>query len=282
MIFVSLEKAALIAAFFFFSLIVRAEGSGQLIEKAQNLLLQKDRNQALLLLQNSLKSDPKNQAIKDALTDVFAIYLTNQGVQGYELGLSQLQKGSDVAAALSPYSLTEGDLKDYVLLLARYYLRKDDLKSAQTTVEKVIPTLDLFEEGQLLLAQINFLKNPLAPLEAWEKKKRTLKIFWATLSLEQALRAGESAEVDRLLKLIRTEDSLYPELYFYDWLIAMKKNETTNQQELQKYVSVCKTLSASQWRKYILNPALCSRMKDVESKKVPSIYQSFVSRTSRP
>lgn len=140
------------------------ENHEDIIKKAQTLILQRDRDKALQVLQFSIEKENSNAAaIKKliaAMTQMGEMIFTERGQQMLESAESLV--ASDPAQALDLYKealkMEQGNLKiEAQIVKAHFYL--EDCDSAANQAEGILQTHPWHEEGIFLLAQARVCKN---------------------------------------------------------------------------------------------------------------------------
>jgi hypothetical protein len=289
--FKNLERAAVSAALFFgLSLSGTAfaknikdskEQSGSshsetyhdLIEKAYNLSLQKDRTQAVGLLIAGIKREgrrsPSSKELLQALEKVATVFYSDKAQQLYELGISL--KTTDPTVALS--KLQEADRLEpenlsITLELARISLSQNDCDAAATRMKKIKELGELLEEPKLVESQAqvclglmdDFRKNR----SQVDLKKSVYAPFWQVTDIEASFKEGDFAKAKEVAMTLQSVDSHFPEAYYWDWKSSQELKLKADA-SAQKYLNNCKTLSARQIRDYSKEPALCRRTTEVET-----------------
>jgi hypothetical protein len=278
------KRAAFTAALFFglsllFSPPIFAKDSGHtetyrdLIEKAYNLSLQKDRTQAVGLLIAAIKREGKKSSsakeLLQALEKVSTIFYSDKAQQLYELGISL--KASDLALALS--KLQEADRlepenMEISLELARLSMAQNDCDAAVTRMKKMKDLTDLLDEPHLVLAQAEACAGQLDDYQKnraqVETKKSPNALYWQMSDVVAAFKAGNFSRAREGAATVQAMDSHFPEAYYWSWK-AGQELKTKGESSAQKYLNSCKTLSPRQLRDYSKEPTLCRHTTEVET-----------------
>jgi tetratricopeptide (TPR) repeat protein len=219
------------------------ENHEDIIKKAQTLILQRDRDKALQVLQFAVERETKNAAVtkklRAAMTQMGEMVFTERGQQMLETAESMV--ANDPAQALDLYKETlkmeQGNLKVEVQIAKAYFLL-DDCDNAASFAEGVLQTHPWHEAGIFLLAQARVCKN----------KTFTIKDTQVSSIQDDWVRAYVSAAITYLdqdyLKLLReTEVAIkkfpdFSELYWFraQALIAQKKDAAI---EINSYKELC-------------------------------------------
>jgi predicted Zn-dependent protease len=249
----------------------KAETYKDIIEKAYNLSLQKDRQQALNILSAAIarESRPNAQAeLKKAALDVAHVFFSDKAQQLYETTLSLKKTELNQAISkLAEAQRIEPDNQTIVTEMARLQIAKNDCSSAQENLLKPLKLIPFDDELRLTNAQaqacngqwLEFAKSP----ESMDAKKSQYQKYWMALSAEHQLKLKNLTKASETVQNLAKLDPKYPEAYYWGWKVsqALKKN---NVEQAQKYVMTCKNISASQYRQYMIDPMLCRRTAEVE------------------
>lgn len=251
--------------------VLAVETYKDIIKKAHNLGLQKDRQQALNILANAVQKETRPAAInelKKTVGELAHIFFSDKAQQLFEAGVS-LRK-SDLNQAydrLSEASRMESDNFLIVNELARIMMAKGDCKNAQELVQKHLALIKFDEELKLSLAQ------SLACQKKWSEyqkifetiliKKSHQQVFWWALELERNLSMRSMNKAQEALLNLKKSDPKYPEAFYWSWKFD-DRLKRANPEDAQKYVMVCKNISAIQYRQYMIDPMLCRRLDEVE------------------
>lgn len=281
MILISLKRAALIsAALFFFQSskavsadikLKKAETSKDIIEKAYNLSLQKDRSQAINILVKAIKQENIHSEnileLKKALQQVSYLFYSDRAQQAYELALSL--RRTDPSQALQKMNEAlriETDNLTLFVELQRLILIKGDCSAVLDSVIKK-RLQDPFDQNLALLHAQAY-----ACLGKWDElkkirdgidiKKSNETKFWLSLDIEFALHEKNLAKAKELITNLQKFDSQYPELQYWQWRVASgsEKHVTGH-----KYINECKNISANLYRQYMTDANLCRKVSEVET-----------------
>ncbi|MGZ3743453.1 MAG: tetratricopeptide repeat protein [Pseudobdellovibrionaceae bacterium] len=274
-----LKRAALVAALFFFSIpqafsvenkSKKAETTKDIIEKAYNLSLQKDRSQAINILVNAIKQGNVHGEnildLKRTLQQVSYLFYSDRAQQAYELALSL--RRTDAAQALQKMNEAlriETDNLTLFTEMQRMILTKGD---CSTVLESVVKERlqNSFDENLILLQG-----QSQVCLGKWEDFKKThdgldLKTttqakFWLSLEIEYAMHEKNLARAKELIGILQKTDSKYPELHYWQWRVA---NASEKPVIGHKYINECKNISAALYRQYMTDVNLCRKVSEVE------------------
>lgn len=278
---ISLRRAALFgAALFFFqgtlavsadSKSKKAETSKDIIEKAYNLSLQKDRPQAINILVSAIKQENAHNGntaeLKKALQQVSYLFYSDRAQQAYELALSLRRTDLPQATLKMAEALRiESDNLTLFNEMQRLVLIKGDCSAALDAVSKQ-RLQDPFDENLILLqAQAQVC------LGQWEAYKETRDLLdmkksyqakaWQELEIELAFAEKNTAKGKEMIAGLQKLDEKYPELHYWQWRVASNGDRPV---AAQKYVKECKNMSATLYRQYMTDVNLCRRVTEVET-----------------
>ncbi|WP_291515923.1 hypothetical protein [Bdellovibrio sp. ArHS] len=273
-----MKRAALVAALSFLALPAfaqtkngKSETYKDIIEKAYNLSLQRDRQQALNILATAIQREARPQAIselKKTTAEVANVFFSDKAQQLFETGVS-LRK-TDLNQALDKVNEAariEPDNFSIVNEQARLLIAKGDCKSAQENVQKQLKTVTFDEELKLSLAQALVCQGRWLEyqkiVDSVFIKKSPLQKFWQVLEVEKTLSQKSLTKAQEALAGLKKSDEKYPELFYWTWKYEQMAKKA-NLDDAQKYVMTCKNISANQYRQYMIDPMLCRRQVEVE------------------
>lgn len=258
----------------------KTEGYRDLIEKAYNLVLQKDRAQAMQLLNGAIKkfaSNPNAVAeIKRTASEVGRTFYSEKAQQLHELSLSvRLTDPTQGLAKSSEALRIEPENLSVFLEQSRQQMAKLDCSAAKETLLRARKIYLYDEELNLSLAQAYLcdgnLKEYSALRLAVDSKKFNFAKNWTALDVEKLFREEQFDSAKTLATSLITLDSKYPEAYYWKFKVE-KELKLDAKPSAQKYISLCKTLSHASFRLYMMDGFLCKRQPEVEAalKAAPS------------
>lgn len=274
----SLKRAtvSLISVAFFFSATAIAQPKTEtykdVMEKAFNLSLQRDRTQAVSILLGALKRESKKgrtpKELQAALAQVSHIFYSEKAQQMYELALSF--QTSDPATALSKLQEAgrlEPENLSIELSIARLQILLNDCDAAAKTMSRNKDQASYLEEAQLVQAQAAVCLGQFETylsLKPKDTKKSPFHIFWLSLDAEYQFKSGAFAKVKDLSQQMQTLEASFTESAYWDWKSARELKGKVDK-SAQKYLSQCKSLSTRLQRQYQAEPNLCRRTAEVET-----------------
>lgn len=250
----------------------KSETHKDIIEKAYNLSLQKDRQQALHILLNALHKETRTQNVselKKAVAEISNIFFSDKAQQLFETGVS-LRK-SDLSQAfekMSEASRLEPDNFTVVNELVRLLIAKGDCKGAQEAVQVQLNLVSFDEDLKLSLAQTLSCQGKWVEYQkiadSVSVKKSIQQKFWIALDIEKFLVLKNYQKAQDALLGLKKIDEKYPESSYWSWKLS-RAQKKRNVEEAHKYVMACKNISANQYRQYMIDPMLCRRLTEVEN-----------------
>lgn len=253
----------------------KTENYNDLISKAQNLVLQKDRLQAMNILVAGIKKEnPKSIAyseLKKNIEDLSQIFISEKAQQIYELALTL--KKSDLATStqkLQESLRIEPDQIQVLIELGRNQIAKGECNSAQEMINKNNLLFPYLESLKILQSQIFLCLNQLPELitlrGSIDSKKTNYPVQWMLIDVEKYEKQGQTKLAIDTINNARNLKYYHPEFYYWMWKLSKNVNEAT------KYLTECKKMSTGTYRQYLMEPQLCRRLGEVESelKNVPN------------
>ena len=249
----------------------KAETSKDIVEKAYNLSLQKDRSQAITILVNAIKQENSRSLttveLKKALQQVSYLFYSDRAQQTYELALS-LRKTDPAQAFQKMAEALRMETDNLTLFneMQRMILIKGDCSAALDNLNKE-RLQDPFDENlQLLQAQaqvcVGNWEDYKKSRDGNDIKKTGLQKFWLPLEMEHALYEKNLQKAKETLLNLQKLDPKYPEITYWQWRVAATADKAAF---AQKYVKECKNISATAYRQYMTDVNLCRKVVEVEN-----------------
>ena len=263
------------AAFFLFAAEAQQknkENWQDIIQKAYNLSIQKDRSQAMLILGAAIKKEPSGSAaaqrLKQVSQEISATFFTDKSLQAYEGSFSL--KAIDQTQAFSKMNDAykfESDNSAIVVEFSRQLIGRGDCNQAVEILLKH-KKINLFgEDVNLALAQAYHCTGDLAAYQmvknSADYKSSTAVLAWQELELEKAIKHGQ-AKIKEYSDRVISLDPDFPEVYYFLWKQEASKDGKRNS-FAQKYLNLCSKIDTKLFQKYILEPSLCRRITEVEA-----------------
>lgn len=247
---------------------VTTETASDIIEKAQNLSLQKERLQAVNLLVSAIKKESKKSPVATkelihSLERIASVFHSDKAQQLFELGISL--KNTDPNMALSKLNEAlkiEPDNQSIILEQNRINIMRNDCSVAAEGLLKYKEINPYSEEVDLVYSQAQVCAGSFDLYKQIrhkaEDKKSKLYPFWAIVDTEYHFKSGQTSKAKELIKFIIQKYPNYPESNFWMWKID------NNEEHANKYINQCKSLTIKAQRELNYDPFLCRRTAEVE------------------
>lgn len=251
----------------------KTESYKDIIEKAYNLSLQKDRAQAIQILNGAIKRSATNVSavteLKHVENDLGRLFYSEKAQQLYELSLSvRVTDPNQGFNKASEAMRIEPDNVSIILEVARQQMSKGDCSGAREGLLKAKKIYLHDEEVQMSLAQAYLCdgdtKSYLAIRSTVDLKKSYLVKNWAMLDIERLFRDEQIEQARALLLVYLRGDTKYPEANYWQYRIDKELKKDTKS-SATKYLSLCKNLTHASFRMYMMDGLLCRRQAEVES-----------------
>ncbi len=246
------------------------ESYPEIIQKAQNLILQKNRPQALEVLTAGLKNEKPNSVafkeLKKSLNDMSRVFISEKSQQAYEFSLS-LKRTDPPQAIAKINDALRAEPENLTLLLeaARQNLIKGECKSALEMAQKVQKINLWDDELALVLAQSKICLNDFVGyINTKEGVQITNSIPWLSLEIERNIKEKNLMKAKEALNQLIKIDKNYPEQEYWAWKIDIEQ-KVTNIDSAQDYKTECQNMTGVIYRRFILDPRLCTRVSEVEA-----------------
>lgn len=249
----------------------KTETYKDIIEKAQNLSLQKDRGQAVLVLTKALARETKKslaqKELTQALEEVSTFFYSDKAQQLYELALTL--KTTDVPAAISKLQEASRIEPDNLLIqleLGRIQISSGDCSKALGQLKKLQEQFQFLETAQLAVGQAavcagNFEDYTTVKINV-DMKKSALGLYWTIAELEYLNKTGSYQKLKELV--LQRQEASYPELLYWAWRADVDQKIKADKLG-QKYLAACKNLSLRTARQHQYDPTLCKHLSEVET-----------------
>jgi hypothetical protein len=256
-----------------------AEASSQtetyqnLIEKAQNLSLQKDRLQASQILIRGIAHESKvSTAYKEltrTLDELMTTFYTERAQSAFVSAESNVAlKPKDAIEGFTEALHLEDGNVTILKALARTHLILSDCDKADGFV-KSAEALDPYAPEVLLLRlqvldcskSTTILSEKLFPIEPALAGQEN---FIHGLQIKDLLRRTETKRAKALQAQWESASPDYPEVYYWKWMISKEgESSSGDHSAAQKYVQLCQNLTPRKRKSYNLDVDLCKGKDDV-------------------
>lgn len=275
-----MKRAAFIAALFFSNQIFasgKTETYKDIIEKAYNLSLQQERQQALSLLVVAIKRESKKNSppkeILDAIDEVANIFYSDNTQQIYELALSLKQTDPNAALAKVREALKiESDNQVLLIEEQRLLLITGDCDASINRGIKVLEQNPFSEISKLHISQAAVCNGKFKLVSeyhpSFENDKKNiskgLSAFWVEVEVDQLFKQSKFDEAMELVTLLEKAKFGNPEILFLKWRIEAEMGQK-NEKSGQAYVAACHKLTLRQSRELDIDPMMCRHVGEVEN-----------------
>ncbi len=244
-----------------------------IIEKAYNLSLQKDRTQAVSILLSALKKEAKKSAsqrdLAIALNQVSKVFFGDKSLQLYELALSLRVTDPNLGISKLQEALRlEPDNSSIEIALARASIFQGDCGAALARTSKQKDLVHYIEEIKLVESQaqvcLGKFDEYLVNRAEVDLKRSPLALSWQALESEYLFKTGNFAKTRENSMNLEKLDRAFPESHYWVWKAEVElkmKAEASG----QKYLNTCKSMNGRQARDYLFEPQLCHHTAEVET-----------------
>ncbi len=247
-----------------------------LIEKAQNLSLQKDRLQASQILVRAINHEAKSslayRELTKALDELMTAFYTERAQSTFVAAESNLplKPREAIDGFTEALRLEDGNVT-ILKTLARTHLVLNECDKAEGFV-KSAEILDPFAaEVQLLRLQIlscskstSALAEKLFPLDA---QLIPMENYVRSMQIRDLIRRTETKRAKALLAQWETSAPDYPEVYFWKWTFSKDEQSQAVKPDrvaAQKYVQLCQNLTPRKRKSYNLDVDLCKGKESID------------------
>lgn len=269
------------------------EGHQDLIQKAQNLTLQRDRLQASQILVRALNRETRGSAafkeMTKALSELSTLFYTEKAQSVFSVGESAetLRPRDAIDSFQEALRLEDGNVT-ILKSLARVQLTLGDCDKAETSV-KAAEAIDPFSsEVQLLNLQVlacskNFealltkLEETENQTDASETNVRHLRYGLQIQALNALKAKTELKKAKALLASWESADAEYPEVFYWKYVLS-KSAGSPDRTAAARYTQACQNLSPRKRKNYSLDVNLCKGKEAVDT----YLKESGLSSTPSP
>lgn len=252
----------------------KLENYKDLIEKARNLALQRDRLQASQVLVRGLKQESKTSpAYKEmakSLDELSGIFYTEKGQMLFSLAESIVD--SKPREALESYQaalrVEDGNVS-ILKALARAHLSLGECDSAATNVTQAEKFHPVSAEVRLILIQVAECSGQFSRvaelLAATEIDLSPIDKFLRSHQIRDSIRKKDLKKARTIVSSWEVAQPEYPEVYFWKWkLSSVAGAPGGDRSAAQKYTQLCRNLSPRAKKTYSLDLELCKQREAVE------------------
>lgn len=242
-----------------------------LIEKARNLTLQRDRLQASQVLVRGLRKEPKTsfefKELAKALDELSGLFYTEKGQTLFSLAETNVESKPREAIENYQAALRVEDGNVSILkALARVHLLLSECETAATVVAQAELLNPVSPEIRLLKLQAadcagradlvtELLSMADVPLGTVERHFRGIQI-------RDWLRRKDTKKARAALTSWETTQPDYPEVHYWKWKLS--EGSAAARTSAQAYLRLCRNLSPRAKKNYSLDVELCKQKEAVE------------------
>lgn len=243
------------------------------IQQARALALKKNRVEACRVLKSFLETQSaSNKAartrVMNSLSQISKLFFTDKGQKIFESGQASMWESPDLALSQFREALALEDNNVQILNnLARVQLMKQDCEGALQSVQLSRKVDPYAGEAAVLELRAFACKGD---FESLRDKAKSLPALDASedvflqylLALDSFQQRFWQKTSEGMFKLTESNPQ-FPESYF---LLAKSNAELGKNVEpyFQKYISLCKSITARERKRYSLEPRLCANLKEAE------------------
>lgn len=252
----------------------RTETYTDIIEKAYNLSLQKDRAQAILLLVGSIKKESKkgpkaNKDLLRALDQVSNAFYSDKTQQLYELGISIRLSDPNLAQQKITEALKlEPDNLSVQLAQIRLQMILGDCRGALNGGKGIKEIIPFSEEVDLVISQAAVCSGEFEFYQqikaASDDKRSTMARHWNVVEMEYLFKNGQFQKGIEISQVRQKAEPTFPEPFYWQWKMELEL-KTLQDATATKYLKLCKAISARDLRDFLAEPFLCRRTTEVET-----------------
>jgi hypothetical protein len=257
------------------------ESHQDLILKAQNLTLQRDRLQASQILIRAIQRETKgNNAYKDltrALTELTTVFYTEKAQSVFSVGEAAVETKprEAIESFQEALRLEEGNVT-VLKSLARTQLVLNECEKAEISIRSAegvdpyspevkllgLQLLACSKSFEALLAKLDVADLDLDTAESYVKSLRSGLQIHALL--ETAKPKSDLKKARALLSTWEGQMPDYPEIHFWKWELS-KAQSASDRTSAAKYAQACQNLSPRKRKTYSLDVNLCKGKEAVDS-----------------
>jgi len=253
--------------------LAETESYKDLIEKAQNLILQKDRQQAIQVLLTGLKQEQKNKVaineLKKKVEELGSLFLSDKAQQLYETSLSFKRKDiSQAQNKINEALRIEPDNVQIMTESSRLLILKGDCNSAQDQLSKTYKKNTYDEQILLTMAQIQLCLGAVDQYFSIrshvELKHVNENPDWMALELQRMLFEKDKLKAKERLTALQKIDPKNPQLFYWQWKLSKIEGEE-DVSLVEKYKLNCNNVSARIFRTYQRDSYFCNKQTEMEN-----------------
>lgn len=233
--------------------------SREIIEIAQNLVLQKDRDQAVRLLikaQGTEKNKNVSSEIRSILTDIGSLFLYDKSQQEFESSISfKKTDPSKWLAAVERAQKIEPDNTLVMYELIRNHINKKNINRAKEIAEEFRAKNPFDKNVVLATVFIQLASNDGKDLTPAKTRLKDLQLpnynaIAGYIELLERVLAGNKEKALAAIAVLKKEDSLNPQISYWESQIAGKTKTDED--------PICESFPEHYYRRYYHDLFFCS------------------------
>jgi hypothetical protein len=248
-----------------------------LASQVEELMAEKKRSDALVLIKSHLSFQQKNQTeLIELLNQTSEMFLFEKTQQLFEQSASAVLSDSKLAKErINSALLLEPDNISLLILKSWILLGASDCALVYEIAQNIIQLNPMNPEGQLVKAKSYLC---LSNFEKYEESRATLdikkmsilpsyKMKWNLLDLESAYKRNQQDKINDLINEIKKDKKIGLELSYWLWKIQKDRAGLESEAFLygQKILSFCKNMTSKQQREILSEVSICKKTNEVES-----------------
>lgn len=242
------------------------------MEKAQNLLFHRKRQEAIKVLVNLREghlAGPEKREFAELSQEVATRFLTDKGQRSFELGQSQipLQAASALKHLKEAQALEEGNYQIEVAM-ARIHLIQEDCATAKTILEPLHAELAMGQEILELLLQAAWCLEDQALADSTVRRRGPeAKLSAALIKANQGWAKWKQKEPERALSLLKDAvgaEAQNPATLYWLWKIQ-KERDLNAESAAQAFTNRCQAREVDIRRRTFSMVEFCLRLAEVEA-----------------
>jgi hypothetical protein len=249
------------------------ESYRDLISKAHNLTLQRDRLQATQVLVHGLQRETKNsfayKELLQSLDELSGLFYTDkaQSLNSLADSLTETKPKEATEHYQEALRLEEGNLS-ILKSLARTQLQQGDCDHADGAVKLAEGIHPYSAEVKLLRLQVLDCQKNIealgAALSAKDLDLEGVERFAKGLQAKELLRKKDLRKAKSLIAAWETAAPDYPEVWYWKWQLSLLQ-EPADHTSAVRYVQLCQNLSPRKKKSYNLDLELCKGREKAEA-----------------
>src|SRR5690606_1819198 len=260
------------------------ESYKDIIKKAQNLTIQKDRLQGARVIVRVLEDDNLNKKTRDelkkALQDISVLFYTEKTQKVFEYAKSLLRESPQESFEKFKEALLEEPNNVMVLLWAArnalFRGKCDEADSFTSTALQLNPYYTYLQLARLqALACLQQFEEFDKAVVEFDTVESEYPLYYAMVMAQKLFNEKKYSAAYYYIEKAKQTDKEYPEIYYWETQI-LKKLERPVHDAVSRFVRGCKILGSADFFKYQPEPRLCQQYKSYETE-----YKNILEREKK-